>query len=273
MTNTTPINDTTTQAAPGRGNGSGGTDLTGQVALVTGASRGIGQAIAIRLGLLGASVVVNYSRDAPGAADTVAAITATGSEAIGIQADVSQPAQIEALFDAARAPFGGIDIVVANAGIDETGGPIIDVTEADYDRMFGVNAKGAFFTLQQAARTVNKGGSIIYIGSGSTLRPVAGFGLYSSSKLSASYLVGVLAQEIGERDVTVNAILASATDGAGYFSTDGSDDPLRTLVKNASPLGSRMGTVDDVADAVEFIAGPLSRWVSGAQLLVSGGQG
>jgi 3-oxoacyl-[acyl-carrier protein] reductase len=135
--------------------------------------------------------------------------------------------------------------------------------------------KGAFFTLQHAARTVNSGGSIVYIGSGSTLRPVAGFGLYASSKFPAGYLVGVLAQEIGERGVTVNAVLAHATEGAGYFSTnnDGAneDDPLRTLVQNVSPHGSRMGTVDDVADAVEFFTGKLARWISGQQLLVSGG--
>ncbi|WP_198413473.1 MULTISPECIES: SDR family oxidoreductase [Cryobacterium] len=247
------------------------TDLTGKVAVVTGSSRGIGRAIAIRLGARGAQVVVNYAHGAQGAAETVAAIIAAGSDAVAVQADVSDPGQIEALFDAARSRFGGIDIVVANAGIDETGGPIVDVTEADYDRMFGVNAKGAFFTLQHAARTVNRGGSIVLIGSGSTSRPVAGFGLYASSKLVGNYLVGVLAQEIGEREVTVNTILASATDGAGYFSAGADNDELRTLVQNASPLG-RMGSVDDVSDAVEFFIGPLSRWVSGAQLLVSGGQ-
>lgn len=248
------------------------TDLAGKVAVVTGSSRGIGRAIAIRLGARGARIVVNYAHGARGAAETVEAIVAAGSDAVAVRADVSDPSQIEALFDVARSRFGGVDIVVANAGIDETGGPIVGVTEADYDRMFGVNAKGAFFTLQHAARTVNRGGSIVLIGSGSTSRPVAGFGLYASSKLVGSYLVGVLAQEIGEREVTVNTILASATDGAGYFSAGADNDELRTLVQNASPLGSRMGTVDDISDAVEFFVGPLSRWVSGAQLLVSGGQ-
>ena len=204
--------------------------------------------------------------------ETVSVVTEAGPEAIHVRADVSAPAQIGALFEATRSRFGGVDIVMVNAGIDETGGPIVDVTEADYDRMFGVNAKGAFFTLQHAARTVNRGGSIVLIGSGTTTRPVAGFGLYASSKLVGNHLVGVLAQGIGPRDVTVNAILASATDRAGYFSTETDDDELRALLQNASPLGSRTGSVDDVADAVEFFVGPLSRWVSGAQLLVSGGQ-
>jgi 3-oxoacyl-[acyl-carrier protein] reductase len=258
--------------ASGREGGPGATDLTGQVAVVTGASRGIGQAIAIRLGRLGASVVVNYSRDSSGAAETVAAIEAAGSQAIDVRADVSKPAETEALFETARSRFGGLDIVVANAGLDEGLGPVLDVTEAEYDRMFNVNAKGAFFTLQQAARAVDSGGSIVYISSRSTVRPpAAGFGLYASSKLPGNYLVGVLAQEIGKRGITVNTVIAPATDGAGYFTERNDDDQLRALEQNASPLGSRMGTVDDVADAVEFFTGKLSRWISGAQLLVSGG--
>jgi 3-oxoacyl-[acyl-carrier protein] reductase len=250
---------------------SGMPDLAGQVAVVTGASRGIGQAIAIRLGRLGASVVVNYSRDSSGAAATVAAIEAAGSRAVGIRADVSRPNETEALLDAARSQFGGLDIVVANAGLDEGLGPVLEVTEAEYDRMFNVNAKGAFFTLQKAGRMVDSGGSIIYIGSSSTLRPQPGFGLYTSSKLPASFLVAILAQEIGERGVTVNAVIPTATDGAGYFTESKADDPLRPFVQNASPIGSRMGSVDDIADAVEFFTGKLARWISGQQLLVSGG--
>jgi 3-oxoacyl-[acyl-carrier protein] reductase len=246
------------------------TNLNGQVALVTGASRGIGQAVALRIGQRGASVVVNYSRDAAGASETVRAVEAAGASAIAVQADVTKPAEVERLFEAARAQFGGVDIVVANAGI-ETGGAVLDITEADYDRVFGVNAKGAFFTLQQAGRWVNDGGSIVYIGSSSTLRPVAGFGLYASSKLPAAYVVGVLAQEVGARAVTVNTVIPTATDGAGYFAEAGEDDPLRTLVQGASPIGSRMGSVTDVADAVEFFVSDLARWVSGQQLLVSGG--
>jgi 3-oxoacyl-[acyl-carrier protein] reductase len=184
---------------------------------------------------------------------------------------VTKPAEIEALFAAARAKFGGLGIVVANAGLNEGLGPALDVTETDYDRLFNVNAKGAFFTTQQAARMVSGGGSIVYIGSGSTLRPVAGFALYASSKLQASFLVGVLAQEIGERGVTVNAVIASGTKGAGYFTVGNDDSPLRSRARNASPLGSRRGSVDDVADAVEFFTGKLARWISGQQLLVSGG--
>lgn len=246
------------------------TDLTGKVAVVTGASRGIGRAVAMRLGELGASVV-NYSRDASGATATVAAIEAAGSHALEVCADISKPDEIRALFDTARDRFGSLDIVVANAGLDEGLGRLLDVTEAEYDRIYNVNAKGAFFTLQKAAGVVDSGGSIVYIGSSTTLRPTAGFGLYGSSKLPATFLVGVLAQEVGERGITVNAVIPSATDGAGYFTESNPDDPLRQVVQNRSPLGSRMGTVDDVADAVEFFTGKLARWISGQQLLVSGG--
>lgn len=263
--------NTTAHDTASRDEASSVTDLTGQVAVVTGASRGIGQGIAIRLGRLGARVAVNYSRDSEGAGETVAAIEAAGSQAIAVQADISKPAEIQALLNTARTRFGSLGIVVANAGLDEGLGPVLDVTEAEYDRMYSVNAKGAFFTLQQAARRVDDGGTIVYIGSGSALRPVAGFGLYGSSKLPAGYLVGVLAQEIGERGVTVNAVIASATDGAGYFSSNNEDQQLRALVQNASPIGSRMGTVNDVANAVEFFTSKLARWISGQQLLVSGG--
>ena len=246
-------------------------ELEGKVAVVTGASRGIGRAVAIRLGGLGASVVVNSSRDEAGAAEVVAAIEADGSRAIAVRADVSKPEEVRALFAAAKDRFGRVDIAVANAGIDEPGGPIADVTEGGYDRMFGVNAKGAFFTLRQAAHDLEDGGSIVSIGSSSTLTPAAGFGLYSASKLPASFLVRVLAQEIGERAITVNAVIPTATDGAGYFGGGEEAEELRAVLKNASPIGGRMGSVEDVADAVEFFTGRLSRWISGQQLLVSGG--
>src|ERR1035441_10630458 len=194
---TIALTGSSTRCSPGSSGEPAMTDLHGQVALVTGASRGIGQAIAIRLGQLGASVAVNYSRDAAGASQTVSSIEAAGSLAIGVPADVSKPAEVKTLFQACQARFGGVDIVVANAGVDEPGGVIIDVTEADYDRMYAVNARGAFFTLQQAARSVRDGGSIIYIGSSSTLSPAAGFGLYASSKLAPAVVVRALAQEIG----------------------------------------------------------------------------
>lgn len=247
------------------------TDLRGHVALVTGASRGIGRGIAVRLGASGATVVVNYSRDAAGAAATVAAVEATGSTALAMQADVSRRSAVVALFRTVRERHGRVDVVVVNAGVDAVGGPFAEVDEEAYERLVAVNARGAFWTLQQAAAAISDGGSIVTIGSSAALRPVPGFGLYGSSKVPTTYLAGVLSQELAGRRITVNTVIPTATEGAGYFAaTDDPDDPVRAAAR-AGAAGGRLGTIEDVADAVEFFVGPLARWTSGQQLLVAGG--
>ena len=247
------------------------TDLRGHVALVTGASRGIGRAVAVRLGSCGADVVVGYARDAAGAAATVATVRAAGSRAVAVQGDVGRRSDVAALFTAAREHFGGVDVVVANAGVDDLGGPFADVDEETYERLVGTNARGAFWTLQRAAEEISDGGSVVTIGSSAALRPVPGFGLYGSSKVPAVYLAGVLAQELAPRRVTVNTVVPTATEGAGHFAAVlDPDDPVRVAARSVASSG-RLGTVDDVADAVEFFVGPLARWTSGQQLLVAGG--
>lgn len=245
------------------------TTLENKVALITGAARGIGRAIAERYGSLGAKVVVNYSRDEKNALDTVAAIERSGSAAIAIQADVSKVADIERLFDASIDHFGVIDIVVANAGVEIVDQPIVDFTEEDFDRLFAINTKGAFFTLQMAARRIVDHGRIIYIGSSSTSMPVPGTGLYSGSKMAARHLVEVLAMEIGHRGVAVNSIIPTAIEGAGVF-TDSVDQKFRDYVESSRPMG-RMGRVEDVANAAEYLASDLAAFVSGQHLLLSGG--
>ncbi len=152
------------------------TDLTGKIALITGSARGIGKAIAERYGSRGASIVVNYARDRERANATVDSIERLGGTAIAIQADVSKVADIERLFAATVEHFGRLDIVVANAGVELVDRPVVDVSEADFDRLFGVNTKGAFFTLQNAARHVADNGRIIYIGSSNTAYPLPGTG-------------------------------------------------------------------------------------------------
>ena len=245
------------------------TDLSGKVALVTGGARGIGRALTERLARLGASVVVNYSSSEKPAQETVAAIEAKGGAALAVQADVSKPADIERLFAAAVERFGRLDIVVANAGLEVVDQPVADFTEADYDRVFDVNAKGAMFTLQQAARHVADAGRIIYLGSSTTAFPTPGHGLYGASKIAGQFLVEVLAKELGHRGVTVNSVLPTATDGAGV-STGGARPQVVEYIKQYNPMG-RMATVTDVADAVEYLAGPLAGYVSGQHLLLSGG--
>jgi len=245
------------------------TNLAGKVALITGSARGIGRAIAERYGSLGASVIVNYSTDSRRASEAVATIERLGGAAIAVQADVSNVAEVARLFETGVERFGHIDIVVANAGVELIDRPLLEVTEDDFDRLFGVNTKGAFFTLQNAARHVTDNGRIIYVGSSNTGFPLPGYSLYGGSKIAPQFVVEVLAKEIGARGVTVNSILPTAIEGAGVF-TDQVAPEFREFIKSFRPM-QRMGTVEDVADAAEYLASALSGFVSGQHLLLSGG--
>lgn len=247
------------------------TDLTDKVALVTGSSRGIGRAIAMRYATLGADVVVNCVGDEANAAETLDELERRGAKAVAITADVSRPAELDRLYREALATFGRLDIVVANAGVEIIDQPLLDVTEEQFDRLFAINTKGAFFTLQKAAKHVSDNGRIIYIGSSTTVNPFPGVGLYGSSKMAPRYVVGVLAQELGGRGITVNSILPTVIEGAGVFSDIAEDDPYQTMNARIRPLGGRMGRPDDVADAAEYLASDLAAWVSGQHLLISGG--
>jgi 3-oxoacyl-[acyl-carrier protein] reductase len=180
------------------------TDLQGKVALITGSARGIGRAIALRYAALGAHIVVNYSRDGAAANATVSAAQAAGAEAIAVRCDVSVVADLDALFRAGLERFGRLDIVVANAGVEIVNQPIVEVTEEQFDRLFAINTKGAFFTMQKAAQHVADGGRLIYVGSTTTHGAFPGAGMYGCSKMAPQYLVDVLAMEIGARGVTVN---------------------------------------------------------------------
>ena len=248
------------------------TDLTGKTAVITGSARGLGKAIALRYAALGANVVVNYASSREAADATVAEIESLGAKAIAVQADVSNVSDIEHLFAEAVEHFGQVDIAVANAGVEMIGIPLLETTEEQFDQLYGINAKGTFFTLQAAARHVVDNGRIIYVGSSTTVLPVPGYALYASSKLGPRYTVQVLAQELADRGVTVNTILPTAIDGAGVFTDADPNHPVRELIASQpGRIGRRMGTVDDVADAAEYLASDLARWVSGQSLLVSGG--
>jgi len=245
------------------------TTLKGKVALITGAGRGIGKAIAERYALLGAAVAVNYAKDEKSAAETVAAIRSGGGSAVAIQGDVSKVADIDRLFAVTAEQLGGVDIVVANAGVELVDQRVLEFTEADFDRLFGVNTQGAFFTLQRAAKHVRDNGRIIYVGSSTTRLPQPDYGLYAASKIAPQYLVEVLAKELGHRGVTVNSILPTAIEGAGVYTT-GASDRVREFVRSTRPI-ARMGTLHDVANAAEYFASDLAGFVSGQHLLLSGG--
>lgn len=244
--------------------------LKNKVALITGASKGIGKVIALRYAQLGADVVINYANDSNAADEVVKEIENYKVRAISVKADVSKPSEITRLFELANAEFGKIDIVVANAGLELVGIPATAFSELQFDKLFNTNTKGAFFTMQAAANFVTDNGRIIYIGSSTTGLPNPGYALHGGSKMAALYLVQVLAKELGRKGITVNAILPTATEGAGIHSIVDEQAPIRAIIPTFYPMG-RMGTPEDVANVAEFFAGELSGFVSGQQLLVSGG--
>lgn len=246
------------------------TNLKNKVALVTGSARGIGRAIAERYAALGADVVLNYSSDSNSAQDAVRAIEKLGGVAIAIRADVSKAADVERLFAGTLEAFGRLDIVVANAGVELVGLPVVDFTEDQFDRMFSINTKGAFFTIQAAAKYVADNGRIIYVSSSTTGYPRPGYALHAGSKIAPQYLIQVLAQELGKRGVAVNTIVPTAIEGAGLHSDVQADSAIKKFVEDFCPMG-RMGRPADIANVAEFFASDLSAFVSGQQLLVSGG--
>ena len=244
--------------------------LNNKVAVITGSARGLGKAIAERYASLGADIVINYSRDKVSAEEVESNIKAMGARVISVQADISKVAEIEKLFAAAKKAFGKIDIVVANAGIEMVETPVVDFTEEQFDRVFGINTKGTYFTLQQAAKNVEDGGRIIYIASSTTSFPVPGMAVYGGSKTTPRYLVDILSKEIGHRGITVNSIIPFAVDHSGIFADLESYPRLRKQLLDSCPMG-RLAEVEDVANVAEFFASDLSSFVNGQHLLVNGG--
>ncbi len=238
-------------------------DLKGKTALITGSSRGIGRAIAERLAKDGASVVVNYLENEQAAQSTVSAITNSGRKAIAIKADVSSPAEVNRLFDEAEKALGELDIVVASAG-NAIIKPFIEVTEDDYDKVFNTNTKGVFFVMQQAARRLRNNGRIIIISTGGVKMLIPGNSLYLGSKGSLKQFVRTLAQELGPRNITVNALLP------GYTNTDLLPERDRKVAASASPF-KRVGEPGDVSDVAAFLASKDARWITGQEIGAGGG--
>jgi len=190
-------------------------NLQGKVALVTGASRGIGKSIAERLGRDGASVVVNYYANRPGsdeqarADEVVQAVEKAGGAAVAAQANVADAQQLRALFDVAEQQFGGLDILVNNAAAWRFA-PIADLTEDDFDVVFSTNARATFIALHEAANRMRDGGRVVVISAGLALMPRPGTAIYGASKAAVNHLVRVLAHEVGPRQITVNSVLPGA---------------------------------------------------------------
>lgn len=243
-----------------------------KVALVTGASKGIGAGIAQELAADGAAVVVNYASDRTGAQSVVDAITAAGGRAIAIQADVTKSVDVVRLFERAKEAFGALDILVNNAGVYQAM-PVVNLTEQEFHRQINVNLLGPLLTIRESLKYINPdGGSIVNIGSVASRAYSPGYSIYSASKAGLDAVTGVLAKELAPRKIRVNSVnpgatLSEGTKEAGLYGVDG--DFERQLVA-MTPLG-RVGMPRDIARVVSFLASDDSGWLTGEVLLASGG--
>jgi 3-oxoacyl-[acyl-carrier protein] reductase len=244
--------------------------LQNKVAVVTGASKGIGTGIAKQLAAAGASVVVNYASAKAGADQVVAEITAAGGKAIAVKGNVSSEADVTHLFAETKKAFGAVDILVNNAGVYKFGA-IEEINAEDFHKQFNTNVLGLLLTTQGAVKHFSdQGGSIINIGSAvSDLNPV-GSSIYTATKSAVDAITHVLAKELGSRKIRVNSINpgiveTEGTHTAGFIGSDFEADYVRT-----APLG-RIGQPDDIADVAVFLASEDSRWLTGEILLASGG--
>ncbi|MDV5145364.1 SDR family oxidoreductase [Streptomyces sp. SBC-4] len=243
--------------------------LAGKTALVTGSSRGIGRAIALRLAADGARVAVHYAGNETAAKETVAAIEAAGGAAFAIRAELGVPGDAETLWKAFDEHADGLDILVNNAGISGPG-LIHEVEEADYDRVFAVNAKAPFFIIKQGLGRLRDGGRIVNISSGVTKVAFPGMTSYAASKGAVEVLTLTLAQTLGSRGITVNAV------SPGTIETDihpWMADPAAKAHAAGFSVFDRVGQPEDVADVVGFLASDAARWVTGQNIDASGGSG
>jgi len=238
-----------------------------KTAIVTGASRGIGAAIAQRLAHDGMAVIVNYAGDVKAAETVVAGIRSTGGNAEAVKADVSDPAAARSLFDAAEKAFGGADVVVNNAGI-MTLATIATSDDAMFDRLIAVNLKGSFNMMREGATRVRRGGRVINFSSSvvGLLQPT--YGIYAGTKAAIEAMTSVLAKELRGREITVNTIAPGPT-ATDLFLNGKSPELVERLAK-LSPL-ERLGQPEDIAAAVAFLAGPDGAWINGQTLRANGG--
>lgn len=244
--------------------------LQGKVAIVTGASKGIGAEIARAMAAAGAAVVVNYASDAAGAERVVQAIVAAGGAAHAVRADVSGGAEAGRLVDAAMARFGRVDILVNNAGLFRFD-PLEAITADEFRRQFDVNVLGLLLVTQAVVARFTDGGSVINIGSVAAHRRAANTAIYSASKSAVDALTQVLAKELGPRGIRVNAIKPGAVETEGVHTAGLIGGDYEASLVSQTPLG-RYGQPDDIAPVAVFLASEAARWITGELINVSGGR-
>jgi len=243
--------------------------LDGKVAVVTGASKGIGAAIARTFATEGAKVVVNYASSRDGAESVVAAIARDGGAAIAVGGDVAKAAEVEALFEKARRAFGPVDILVNNAGVYAMGG-LDQLTEAAFHRHFNVNVLGLLLASKAFAAQCEGGGGIINIGSLVSRNTPPGFVVYNATKGAVDAISRTLARELGPRHIRVNAISPGVVETEGTRATGVLGGPFEKQAIAMTPLG-RIGLPDDIACVAAFLASEDARWISGEIIYASGG--
>lgn len=244
--------------------------LENKVAVVTGASKGIGASIAEKLAAEGASVVVNYASSRSGADKTVAAIVAGGGKAIAVQADVSKKADIERLFVETKRAFGKVDILVNNAGVYEFA-PLEAITEEHFRKQYDLNVLGLLLTTQEAVKLIGpEGGNIINISSVVSSLTPPGSAVYSGTKAAVDAITKVLSKELGPRKIRVNAISPGMVETEGTNTAGITESDMRKQIEAQTPLG-RIGKPEDIAGLAVFLASDDASWISGESYYVAGG--
>jgi 3-oxoacyl-[acyl-carrier protein] reductase len=240
--------------------------MTERVAIVTGASGGIGQAVAVRLAQAGMAVAVHYAGNRDRAQAVADDITATGGRAMVVSADVADEHQVASMFNQVEAEFGGVDVVVHTAGIMLLS-PLAELNLEDFDRMHRTNVRGTFVVDQQAARRVRRGGAIVNFSTSVTKLAMPTYSAYAATKGAVDAMTLILAREMRGRDVTVNAVAPGPT--ATPLFLDGKPQEVIDHLKSATPL-ERLGEPTDIAETVAYLAGP-ARWVNGQVIYANGG--
>ncbi|MEX3809544.1 glucose 1-dehydrogenase [Paraburkholderia sp. BR13439] len=243
--------------------------LTGKVAVVTGASKGIGAAIAKALAAQGASVVVNYASSRAGADKVVADITAAGGKAVAVGGDVSKAADAKGIIDTAIETYGRLDVLVNNSGVYEFA-TLDEITEAHFHKHFDVNVLGLLLVTQAAAKHLGEGGSIVNVSSVVTRITPATTAVYTATKGAVDAITGVLAKELGPRKIRVNSVNPGVVETEGAHTAGVMGSEFETWAISTTPLG-RIGQPDDIADVVTFLASDDARWLTGESLIASGG--
>jgi len=242
-------------------------DETNKVAIVTGASRGIGAAVAERLAADGFTVVINYSGDTKSAEALARKIEGKGGRALTAKADVSDASAVRGMFDAAEAAFGGVDVLVNNAGIMKLA-KIADSDDALFDQQVAINLKGSFNAMREAARRLRDGGRIVNFSTSVVGTRIETYGVYAATKAAIETMTAVLAKELRGRSITVNAVAPGPT--ATDLFLKGKTQEVIDRFARMNPL-ERLGTPEDIAASVAFLAGPDGSWINGQTLRANGG--